>query len=278
MPVYAGTSGFYYPEWVGPFYPEGTSTSSMLEEYARHFDALEINSTYYRQPKAGMFRKYPERTGGRLQIIIKLHSAFTHERNAEKEDSGRFKVAVEPLVESGQFAGYLAQFPQSFHHSLKAREHIEKLRELFPDARIFAEFRHSSWWQRDVLPYLRDQGISMSTVDLPEIAFLPPTGATFTTAPAYLRLHGRNREDWYAGREERYTYRYDIDELESVLERVKKLLRRSETVFVLFNNHPFANAPINAKQLIELIREALPDMLPERVSGPDKEEDQMNLF
>ncbi len=278
MPVYVGTSGYYYREWVGPFYPDGTTAGNMLERYSDVFDALEINATYYRPPDPGMFAKYPERTAGQVKIIVKLHSAFTHERSAEKEDAERFEIAVEPLKDAGQFGAYLAQFPQSFHNTAVAREHIEKLRLLLPDSKLVMEFRHDSWWRKDVLAFLKELEISMSTVDLPEITGLPPTVATYSADPAYLRLHGRNSKEWYEGREPRYTYQYNRDELDGILKKVQKLVSKSDEIFVLFNNHPFAHAPINAQELLGILRELMPNLLPPMKKSRRSNDNQIDLF
>ena len=48
MKVWVGTSGYSYPDWVGPFYPEGTRPNRMLSYYARQFPLVELNFTFYR--------------------------------------------------------------------------------------------------------------------------------------------------------------------------------------------------------------------------------------
>lgn len=279
MPVYIGTSGFFYPEWIGPVYPDGTPQSKMLETYAGMFDVVEINATFYRPPSKTQFNKYPERTGGQMKIVVKLHSSFTHQRDALNEDASKISEAMKPIEDSGQFSGYLAQFPQSFHNTRDARAHIEKLREMFPDAPLICEFRHKSWWNRDVLEFLRDFNIAMSCVDAPDISNLPPSGATYTADPAYVRLHGRNAESWYAGdREGRYTYKYSQDELHEWLQKVKKLMVKSGEIYVAFNNHPFGYAAMDAQAFLEILRDAIPDSLPVRVPATSHDPDQPTLF
>jgi len=278
MPIYVGTSGYYYKEWVGPVYPEGAHTGNMLEIYSGMFDALEINATFYRPPSKDMFARYPERTGGHIKVVVKLHSAFTHERNAEASDAGPFHEAVRPIEDSGQFAGFLAQFPQSFHHTSEAREYVERLRSMFPSATLVVEFRHKSWWTKDVLEFLKDVGVSMCTVDLPNLPGLPPTAATFTVEPAYVRLHGRNKDGWYEGREERYTYNYETSELEEILEKVKKLQWKSELVMVFYNNHPYGYSAVNAREFVEMLRRFMPDALPPPREQKEPRTDQMSLF
>ena len=55
--IRVGTSGYSFADLVGPFYPEGTPRGKMLDEYVHHFDAVEINSSYYRIPSASMFER-----------------------------------------------------------------------------------------------------------------------------------------------------------------------------------------------------------------------------
>ncbi|MCX6645765.1 MAG: DUF72 domain-containing protein [bacterium] len=278
MTVYVGTSGFHYKEWIGPVYPPGTKSSTMLERFAGMFHALEINSTFYRPPSKDMFKKYPDRTGGEMKIVVKLHGVFTHTRNAGSGDVATFDEAVKPLVNTGQFVCYLAQFPQSFHNTGDARKYIEKLKDMFPDIPLVCEFRHKSWWDKDMLEFLKTLSISMSTVDGPEIESLPPGGATFTCNPAYVRLHGRNKDNWYDGAEERYRYKYKRSELEGILKKVQKLVLKSDEVFVVFNNHPLGNAPINANEFIEMLREVLPGSIPPAGKFRPNEIEQTSLF
>ncbi len=278
MPVYVGTSGFHYKEWIGPVYPPGTKSSSMLERFSSMFHALEINSTFYRPPGSGMFDKYPDRTGGEMKIVVKLHGTFTHQRTAQQNDADHFDNSVKPLVDSGQFACFLAQFPQSFHNTKDARDYIEKLHGMFPDIPLVCEFRHKSWWDKEIIEFLKTMSVSMATVDGPELPNLPSAGATFSSNPAYVRLHGRNKDDWYEGADARYTYKYNKDELRGILKKVEKLILKSDEIFVIFNNHPLGNAPVNANEFIELLRSALPDSLPRPIKSRPHQDEQISLF
>lgn len=277
MPIYVGTAGYSYPEWVGPVYPDGTPGSKMLEIYARMFDIVEINATYYRPPGVRMFEKYPDQTGGEMKIVVKLHGSFTHERTADESMAKAFKESVKPIEDSGQFAGFLAQFPQSFHCTKDALKWIKKIRELLPEVPVVCEFRHVSWWKKDVLKFIKDLGLSVASVDAPDIDELPPRAATFTKEPAYIRLHGRNSENWYGkGMEPRYTYDYARGELEEWYGKAKKLFEKSDSVIIVFNNHPFGYAAKNANEFLEILRDVLPGAIPERKKKEDLK--QRKLF
>jgi len=277
MTVYVGTSGYYYPEWVGPVYPEGMKSSKMLEIYSGMFDAVEINSTFYRPPAKNMFARYKERTGGQMKVIIKLHENFTHHRSAGKEDYRLFHEAVKPLKESGQFSGYLAQFPQSFHFSNDAMRYVEYLRDLIPDETIACEFRHADFWRKDVFEYLKGLNISMCSVDCPSLPNLPPNDFVVSAEPAYVRLHGRNSKEWYTDRMQRYLYQYNKDELKEWLKKVMKYVKQGGDAFVFFNNHPFGYSATNAWEFLELLKEYLGDVVPKR-QKKDGDSDQGKLF
>lgn len=55
MQLYAGTGGYSYKEWKGKFYPDDIKPDKMLTFYASKLPAVEINNTFYRMPKTGVF-------------------------------------------------------------------------------------------------------------------------------------------------------------------------------------------------------------------------------
>lgn len=59
MELWIGTSGYSYPDWVGRFYPVGTSASPMLAYYATQLPLVELNYTYYRLPTPAAFAVSP---------------------------------------------------------------------------------------------------------------------------------------------------------------------------------------------------------------------------
>lgn len=275
MAVLVGTCGFSYKEWVGVVYPEGTSQGRMLEVYSRMFPAVEIDSTYYRLPQRTMFRRYPQRTGGKLKVVVKLNSRFTHERDAGNDEARAFFEAVKPLEDSGQFACFLAQFPQSFRATEESAAYLDKLRGLLAGRTVVCEFRHADWWSEEAVDWLRRLGMPMCTVDEPQISSLPPDTPVFTSEPAYVRLHGKNRAGWYKGASERYLYRYSSEELSEWLKKVRKLSMEADTVYVFFNNHPYGYAAINAAEFMRLLREHMPGSL---ANGLPPVVDQGRLF
>ena len=74
-----GTSGYSFDDWIGPFYPRGIQKNRMLDEYARHFGVVEINSSYYRIPGANMFARMERKTPDGFEFIVKLYKGMTHD-------------------------------------------------------------------------------------------------------------------------------------------------------------------------------------------------------
>ena len=77
--ILVGTSGFSYPDWVGPFYPGGLSQQDFLAFYSQHFRACELNFSYYRLPTAQNLERMAEKSGGLVEFAIKAHKEMTHE-------------------------------------------------------------------------------------------------------------------------------------------------------------------------------------------------------
>src|SRR3954466_10596705 len=80
-----GTSGWNYPSgkgtWNGIFYPPSRGRSKTFDElafYAEHFDTVEVNSTFYGQPRADVTRGWAERTPPGFEFSVKLYQKFTH--------------------------------------------------------------------------------------------------------------------------------------------------------------------------------------------------------
>ena len=250
-----GTCGFSYPEWKGPFYPEKLPPQQMLAYYARHFSAVEINSTYYHIPPARNMAAMAKRAEGRVEFSVKAHQDMTHFRDRYAEALPRFREAIGPLREAGRLGCVLAQFPFSFKASPENVEFLRRVAgDLTPDP-VVVEFRHVSWITEDTFGLLEDLGLAHCAVDEPRLPNLPPPVVRVTASPAYVRFHGRNHEKWWTHAEawERYDYLYTEAELSEWLPGIRSLAAEAETCFVFFNNHARGQAVANATMLASLL-------------------------
>jgi uncharacterized protein YecE (DUF72 family) len=96
-----GTSGWNYPSgkgaWTGIFYPAKGAAPKGFDElgfYAARFNTVEVNSTFYGQPRANVSLGWVKRTPPGFEFAVKLYQKFTHPNLvADKTVQGRYRAA-----------------------------------------------------------------------------------------------------------------------------------------------------------------------------------------
>lgn len=255
--IRVGTSGYSFADWIGPFYPAGTPRGRMLDEYVRHFDVVEINSSYYRIPTAQMFERMEQKTPAGFEFVVKLFGGMTHELEDDAHMYREFVDSVTPLKEAGKFAGFLAQFPWKFKNSKSAKAHLVTLRKRLGEDPLFVEFRHDSWMEDKTFGFLRDLGVGYCSVDEPQLKGLLPPSVVATTEEGYVRLHGRNAENWWGKGGDRYDYDYSSEELSEWAGKMLGLESKVKKVYAFFNNCHAGHAARNAELMIEMLGDEL---------------------
>ncbi|MEP7356801.1 MAG: DUF72 domain-containing protein [Anaerolineales bacterium] len=251
-----GTSGFSYRDWLGVFYPAGLKERDWLPFYAKHFSTVELNVTFYRLPARRTLDAWIERTPAGFQFAVKAFRGLTHERTAP--DYEAFAGMVAALAEAGKLACVLAQFPPSFRPVPANLEYLERLRQGLATLPLVVEFRSTGWAEPERLAWLRAAGLSIVSVDEPELPGLPPSGALVTGPLAYVRFHGRNAAHWRSAGWQRYDYLYTAAELEQWVPRLRALEAEARDVLVYFNNTPKGQAIENVRLLDELLGKTVP--------------------
>jgi uncharacterized protein YecE (DUF72 family) len=244
--ILLGTSGWDYPEWVGPVYPI-RGGKDRLRSYASGFAIVEVDSTFYRLPSPSVAASWVRRTPTRFRFAAKFPRAITHDRRLRgtDEELGRFLEVLAPLRKAGKFVAALLQLPPSFAFEPgTVRSFYESLPRDLP---VAVEFRDRSWLVPASYALLREFGFANVVVDGPH---LPP--ALEVTAPfAYVRWHGQGDPIWY-------DYRYSDPELAAWVPRVRQLADRTEAVYGFFNNHFRGDAALNCRTLAEQLGVPLP--------------------
>ncbi|MCY2928103.1 MAG: DUF72 domain-containing protein [Planctomycetota bacterium] len=246
-----GTSGYSFPDWVGEFYPDGTRPEGMLEEYAKHFEAVEVNFTYYRMPTARTMDSLARRTPAGFAFWVKANESVTHKGDVSQTPA--FLEALAPMAEAGKLAGVLLQFPQSFHRTIDNRKYLAGALEAFASTPTAVEFRHRSWQDPATARGLADRGVTIAVPDspaLPDLYHIPPTA---TTRTGYLRLHSRSAEKWHAGMAQRYDYDYSAAELAEFAVQWGALAGQVDKVFAFFNNCHRGQAARNAEAFRKIV-------------------------
>jgi uncharacterized protein YecE (DUF72 family) len=254
MNVWVGTSGYSYPDWVGPFYPEGMRPNRMLAYYSRQFSLVELNFTFYRPPTPEMLARIADQVPAGFQFIVKLPRSISHEE--KPTDLPLFRHSVEQMRRRGCLLGLLCQLPQSHHYSAKRLDWLDRLGQELAECRLAVEFRHRSWARPDIPDWLAERGIDLVAVDAPDLPQLYPSGLVQSTNRVYVRLHSRNAGNWYMSDKERYDYDYGDAELGEWVEAVLRTQERTEEALLLFNNCHGGRAATNARRIISLFTKA----------------------
>lgn len=230
MKIFVGTSGYWYREWKGRFYPAKIPSKEMLRFYSERLNAVEINNTFYRMPKEGVLASWAQQVPDGFVFALKAPQAITHLkrlRNAGAE-TGYFLRSLSVL--EGKLGPVLFQLPKSFHANRPA---LEDFLALIPGNSSCAfEFRSPSWLDAEILDLLRGKGCSLCIADADE----KPANEIISTAPwGYLRLRRSDYTD--AG-------------LSQWMERV--LSQKWERAFVFFKHEEEARGPELAMRFREL--------------------------
>ena len=272
---HVGTAGWSYEDWEGVVYPRDKGRGfHALPFLARFIDLVEVNSTFYRPAPAAMVRSWLEKIGPfpDFLLALKVHQAFTHLRSGfTSADVDALRAAADILRLRGRLAALLVQFPWSFRNTPENAAYLERLLGLFAGYPLAVEVRHASWDTPAFYDALREGRAAFCNIDQPLFdGSIAPSAVATAPDFAYVRLHGRNRADWFragAGRDARYDYLYARDELEDWIARIKALGSRGGKVYVVTNNHYRGQALANALQIRNMItgeKVDVPDLLLER--------------
>jgi uncharacterized protein YecE (DUF72 family) len=249
--IRVGTSGFSYKDWEGPFYPEGMPDRDKFSFYAREFDTVEINSSYYRVPTAATLAALAAKAPPGFVFSIKANRGMTHEREDSAAVSAQFTEALKPWLEQGCLACVLAQFPTSFHCTPENLDVLRWLRDELESLPTVVEFRHVCWVSGRVFALLRSLDLGICCVDQPRLPNLLPPFGVVTSDIAYVRLHGRNAAKWWDHQEawERYDYAYAREELEPWAAKANQMSTSARLTLMYANNHWLGQAVDTARQL-----------------------------
>lgn len=259
--IRVGPAGWSYPDWDSAVYPRYKPTGfHPLPYLARFMDCIEVNSSFYAMPREEHVVRWVRHVADRAEFrfAVKLLQDFTHGPHPG-QDSGdwdakaaQFKAAIDPLRRARKLGALLVQFPIQFIHGPVEVRRLGHLAKLFAGYPLVLEVRHSSWFEPPARSMVSGLGFSLAHIDLPESWNHPPAWHPPSGPIGYLRLHGRNAQDWFrsgAGRDDRYNYLYDERELDALAGKARRLAGVTDTTYVITNNHFGGQAVANGIEL-----------------------------
>lgn len=235
---FIGTSGWNYAHWKVLFYPAGLSQKRWFGFYAKKFDTVEINYSFYRWPQEKTLLKWYNEAPTNFQFTMKVPKTITHIRKFHEvgEKVQEFYKLTDLLQEKA--ACYLFQAPPSMQFTEKNFVKLEQFCKTLDKARKnVIEFRDESWWNEEVYDLLKKYQVIFCITS----GLGMPNDIIVTTKIAYFRFHG-----------ESYATEYSKKELEYYAEIMQKLA--CEQVYAYFNNDPNAYATYNAAELQRLLQ------------------------
>jgi uncharacterized protein YecE (DUF72 family) len=215
--LYAGSSGFSYPTWKGGFYPAGARTEEFLRLYSERLPSVELNTTFYRLPAEDQFERWAEQTPKTFRFALTMTRGAT--------SFGR----VQGVEAFAQTAGVLGDRLGPVRIKVPQARDDGFLRllldSLSPALRWALDFRHESWSEADVQPFLDERAVAR-------------VGTLGDAVPfSYLRL----REPPYGE-----------SDLVALVEQVRPALEQGRDVYCYFRHEDEPTAPLYAERLLEL--------------------------
>jgi uncharacterized protein YecE (DUF72 family) len=230
--VHIATSGWYYREWKGAFYPDDLPSQRWFKHYTQRFNTVELNAPFYRPPKLATVKNWKRNAPENFCYSVKVNRVITHDK--------RFQGTQDLIHEFYQIADalgpkmgcFLFQLPPNFEFTVERLELI--LSQLNPAHKNVLEFRHMSWWTREVFATLKKHKVIFCSVSAPKL----PDDLIVTADDIYVRFHGPKR--WF----------YDSYSDEALTVWVDKIsASKTKDAWIYFNNTADGSAIANARAL-----------------------------
>lgn len=229
--LFAGTSGFAYPQWKPHFYPEDVPQKKFLDYYASRLNSVEINYTFRRMPAATTLENWVRSTPAGFVFCLKAHMRITHVRRLK--DAGEateiFLKAIDPLRSARRLGPILFQLPPQFKSDPVV---LADFLPLLPnDMRFAFEFRHPSWLNDEVYRLLQDHKVSLCLAESEKLEVPHVVTANFV----YFRLRMPEYTD------------ADLAEIDG---KCRELLGTGKDLFVFFKHEETPEGALYAERLL----------------------------
>lgn len=231
--IYAGTSGWAYPNWKPDFYPAKLAQKKFLSYYATQLNTVEVNFTFRQLVKESTVQSWLRDTPEHFQFAVKAHQVITHIRRLKgaEEFVARFLATIEPLAAAGKLSAVLFQLPPNLKADAQLlRDFVAILPRTVPMA---FEFRHESWFEDSTWEILKSVKAAVCVAET-ETRTTPDV---VTAELAYYRF-----------RKPTYTQ----EERQAMVDRIAQHLAAGRNVYAYFKHE---ETPEGAQYAAELLRQ-----------------------
>jgi uncharacterized protein YecE (DUF72 family) len=234
--IHVGCSGWHYAHWKGEFYPEDLPPAERFRYYAKHFDIVELNNTFYKLPTEAAVIGWKEKSPRHFRFAVKGSRFLTHMKKLKDPVVGLEKFFSRIDLLGPKLGPILFQLPPRW--AIDA-DRLQTFLDALPRGNRYAfEFRDPSWNTKTVYDLLTEFGAAYCIFDLAGFQSPLQLTADFT----YIRLHGPGG---------RYQGSYSDATLECWADRLRAW--RLKEAFIFFDNDQSAFAPKNAVRLTEIL-------------------------
>ena len=228
--LYVGTSGYSYKEWKGRFYPAQLPAKDMLHYYASHFQAVELNNTFYRLPQPSMVDNWKAQVPNNFRFSVKASQGITHFRRLKDAASATRLMLERFAAFEDRLGAVLFRLPPEMKKDIRRLEmFLKNLPAVIPAA---FQLEDQTWLDEDVLALLRSQNRVLCVVDTDE---MPVSHINKTADWGYVRLRRAN---------------YSDSELKKWIARVRA--QEWKDTFVFFKHEDEGTGPKLAARFVEL--------------------------
>jgi uncharacterized protein YecE (DUF72 family) len=275
-----GCQGWNYDDWVTPkgaarpvFYPTGTRAEHMLDLYARAFDTVEVDSTFYAAASDTTYRAWAARTPDDFTFALKMPREITHEHalGGARAERALSEFCRGARLLGAKLAPVLVQLPPQFEAT---RENLRALSEFLPllpeDMRFAVEFRDPFWFEEELLvPLSLHAHVSLALVEGPWVTRdrVWRAAAPLLDASDFVYVRWMGARDLTRFDEVVRPRDANLDRWASAVERLRE---RGRAVHAYFSNFYEGHAPESANKLKRLLGDP--------VVSPADLEDQPSLF
>ncbi|WP_197714638.1 DUF72 domain-containing protein [Nitrosomonas supralitoralis] len=227
---FIGSSGWFYWHWRNIFYPQDLPMSAWFTYYASKFKTVELNAPFYSWPTLATIKAWQQQASHCDFIYtIKVCELITHIKTFKNT-----KVLIRDFGLIADLLGsrmgcFLFQLPPSFYFTIARLNLI--LTQLDHNRRNVVEFRHPSWWNKEVYKAFQEHGTIFCSCSAPRL----PNELIKTSDDIYIRFHGVKK--WY-------DHDYRAKELEEWTKKISD--SNPKHVWAYFNNDRGGNAIRNA--------------------------------